>query len=70
MIKKGIILAGGTSSIDGLAEMVAARLGMPCSLANPFAKMSLSPRVNDSMLTADAPAMMIACGLALRSFEI
>ena len=65
-----IILAGGTSSIDGLAEMVAARLGMPCSLANPFAKMSLSPRVNDSILTADAPAMMIACGLALRSFEI
>lgn len=65
-----IILAGGTSSIEGLAEMVAARLGTPCSIANPFANMSLSSRVNDSNLTADAPAMMIACGLALRSFEV
>ena len=65
-----IILAGGTSSIEELAEMVAARLGTPCSIANPFANMSLSSRVNDSNLTADAPAMMIACGLALRSFEV
>ena len=65
-----IILAGGTSSIEGLAEMVAARLGTPCSIANPFANMSLSSRVNDSNLTADEPAMMIACGLALRSFEV
>ena len=64
-----IILAGGTSSIDGLAEMVAAKLGTPCSIANPFVQMSLSSRVNEANLTADAPAMMIACGLALRSFE-
>ena len=64
-----IILAGGTSSIDGLAEMVAAKLGTPCSIANPFLQMSLSSRVNEANLTADAPAMMIACGLALRSFD-
>jgi type IV pilus assembly protein PilM len=64
-----IILAGGTSSIDGLADMVAAKLGTPCSIANPFAKMSLSPKVNESNLGNDAPALMIACGLALRSFD-
>ena len=64
-----IILAGGTSSIFGLTEMISDRLETPCTVANPFAEMSLSSRVNNSILTADAPAMMIACGLALRSFE-
>ena len=64
-----IILAGGTSSIEGLAEMVAAKLGTPCSIANPFAKMSLSSKVNESNLSNDVSALMIACGLALRSFD-
>lgn len=64
-----IVLAGGTSSIDGLADMVAAKLGTPCSIANPFSKMTLSAKVNETNLTNDAPAMMIACGLALRSFD-
>ncbi len=64
-----IILAGGTSSIDGLADMVAAKLGTPCSIANPFTNMALSSKVNETNLANDAPAMMIACGLALRSFD-
>ncbi len=64
-----IILAGGTSSIEGLADMVAAKLGTPCSIANPFVKMSLSSKVNETNLSNDAPALMIACGLALRSFD-
>ncbi|MEK9824217.1 MAG: pilus assembly protein PilM [Pseudomonadales bacterium] len=64
-----IILAGGTSSIDGLSDMVAAKLGTPCTIANPFGNMTLSSRVNEANLAADAPALMIACGLALRSFD-
>jgi type IV pilus assembly protein PilM len=64
-----IILAGGTSSIDGLADMVAAKLGTPCSIANPFLHMTMSSKVNETNLSNDAPALMIACGLALRSFD-
>jgi len=64
-----IILAGGTSSIDGLADMVAAKLGTPCSIANPFLHMTMSSKVNEANLGNDAPALMIACGLALRSFD-
>jgi type IV pilus assembly protein PilM len=64
-----IILAGGTSSIEGLSEMVAAKLGTPTTIANPFLNMSLSSRVNEVNLHNDAPAMMIACGLAMRSFD-
>ena len=65
-----IILAGGTSSIEGLSEMVAAKLGTPTTIANPFVNMSMSSRVNEVNLHNDAPAMMIACGLALRSFDL
>jgi len=64
-----IVLAGGTSSIDGLAEMVEAKLGTRTLIANPFVNMSVAPKVQVDALANDAPAMMIACGLALRSFD-
>jgi len=64
-----IILAGGVSSMEGLAELVQEKLGTPATVANPFAEMSISSRVNAVALSSDAPAMMIACGLALRSFD-
>jgi type IV pilus assembly protein PilM len=38
-------------------------------VANPFCDMTLSSKVNAAALTSDAPALMIACGLALRSFD-
>ena len=64
-----IILAGGVGSMEGLPELVQEKLGTPTSVANPFANMSISSRVNAVALSSDAPAMMIACGLALRSFD-
>jgi type IV pilus assembly protein PilM len=63
-----IILAGGVASMGGLNELVQDKLGTPTSVANPFAQMSISPAVNAVALQDDAAAMMIACGLALRSF--
>ncbi|MDH4042492.1 MAG: pilus assembly protein PilM [Gammaproteobacteria bacterium] len=64
-----IILAGGVASMEGLADLVQEKLGTPATVANPFANMSVSPKVNAVALSSDAPAMMIACGLALRSFN-
>jgi len=64
-----IIMAGGVSYMEGLVDLVQERLGTPTAMANPFAEMSISPRVNAVALGSDAPAMMIACGLALRSFD-
>lgn len=64
-----IILAGGVSSMEGLEELVREKLATPTSVANPFAQMSISSSVNAVALGSDAPAMMIACGLALRSFD-
>jgi len=64
-----VILAGGTSSIIGLADLVQAKIGTPALIANPFVNMALSSRVSAAAITNDAPALMIACGLALRSFD-
>ena len=64
-----IVLAGGCASIPGIAEMVEEQLGVLTIVANPLANMSLSSRVQAQSLTQDAPALMIACGLALRSLD-
>lgn len=64
-----IILAGGTSSIIGLDQLTQEKLGISAIVANPFVNMTLSQKVNASMLNNDAPSLMIACGLAMRSFD-
>lgn len=64
-----VVLAGGCASIEGLGPMLEEQLGVPCVVANPLARMSLSPRVQAQSLAQDAPALMIAVGLALRSFD-
>lgn len=64
-----MILAGGCSSIPGLDKLVERDLGIPSYVANPFINMALSNRVKPQSLSNDTPAMMIACGLALRSFD-
>jgi type IV pilus assembly protein PilM len=64
-----IILAGGTSSISGLAEQVQDTIGTPTVVANPFVSMTLSQKVNATWLANDAPSLMIAAGLAMRSFD-
>ena len=64
-----VMLAGGCASIPGIAEMVEEQLGVSTTVANPLAQMTLGPRVQAHALAQDAPALMIACGLALRSFD-
>jgi type IV pilus assembly protein PilM len=64
-----IVIAGGCASIPGIGPMVEEQLGVPTLIANPLANMTLGPRVQAHALAQDAPALMIACGLALRSFD-
>jgi type IV pilus assembly protein PilM len=64
-----MLLAGGCAQIPGIEELVAARIGVPTMVANPFANMSLSSRVKPQLLANDAPSLMVSCGLALRSFD-
>ncbi len=64
-----ILLAGGVASMAGLVELVQERLGTRASVANPLARMSIASRVDVAALTNDAPSLVIACGLAMRSFD-
>jgi type IV pilus assembly protein PilM len=64
-----IVLAGGSASISGVDELIEAKLGVSTTVANPFTNMSIAPRIKAQVLSNDAPALMIACGLALRSFD-
>jgi len=64
-----IVLAGGCASIPGIDKLVEKNLGVPVYIANPFINMTLSNKIMPQILSDDAPTMMIACGLALRSFD-
>lgn len=64
-----IVLAGGCAAINGMDQVVEQHLGVGTVVANPIASMTVSPRVQAHALAADAQALLIACGLALRSFD-
>jgi len=64
-----IVLSGGCAMLEGLEEMVGQRTQVHTVVANPFASMALSSKIKPRQLTLDAPALMVACGLAMRRFD-
>ena len=62
-----MVLAGGSSVIPGLAERLARESAMQVVIANPFLRMRINSRIDVQTLASDAPAMVTACGLAMRS---
>ncbi|WP_026279590.1 MULTISPECIES: pilus assembly protein PilM [unclassified Thioalkalivibrio] len=61
-----VLLGGGCAAIPGVDEMLEETTSTPVSVANPFRGMALSRRINQQRFTNDAPALLTACGLALR----
>jgi type IV pilus assembly protein PilM len=64
-----IVLAGGCAALPGIDELVSKRAGVATVIANPFANMQASERIRPRTLAQDAPMLLVATGLALRSFE-
>ena len=64
-----VVLAGGCALLPGLDELVGKRAGVNAMVGNPFASMSVSDRIRPRQLAVDAPLLLIACGLAMRSFD-
>jgi type IV pilus assembly protein PilM len=55
--------------LPGLDELVAKRASVATVVGNPFASMQVADRIRPRQLAQDAPLLMIATGLAVRSFE-
>ncbi|NLO80901.1 MAG: pilus assembly protein PilM [Xanthomonadaceae bacterium] len=64
-----IVLAGGCAAIAGAAEAIQEATDTPTTVANPFSAMAVASSIRPQRLAEDAPALMVACGLALRSFD-
>lgn len=64
-----ILLAGGNANIPGLPKLLQQKLGYRVTTANPFLQMGFSPQVDIKKIENDASSLMMACGLALRSFD-
>jgi type IV pilus assembly protein PilM len=62
-----IVLAGGCASIAGLDAAVQSRTNIHAVVANPFNSMRMSAKIKPQQAALDAPALLIACGLAMRS---
>jgi len=63
-----IYLAGGCAQVDGLVDIIASRTRIASSVMSPFQGMQLGPSVREQQLRNEAPAYLVACGLALRRF--
>jgi type IV pilus assembly protein PilM len=64
-----ILLTGGSAVIPGLEDVVSTRTQVNTVVANPFANMAVNQRIQLKKLVADAPSLMVACGLAMRRFD-
>lgn len=64
-----ILLGGGTANTAGAVERINNETGITTRLANPFATLAKGPGVSSEQIARNGTAMLIACGLALRSFD-
>ncbi len=64
-----IVLAGGCAAIPAVDVMVQDRTQVNTVVANPFQGMSVGSKVKQQQAIIDAPALIIACGLAMRGVD-
>ena len=64
-----IVLAGGCAAIPAVDVMVQDRTQVNTIIANPFQSMSLGSKVKQQQVVIDAPALIVACGLAMRGVD-
>lgn len=63
-----LIVSGGSASIEGVEKLLSDELGIHTIIANPFNKMEFASTINEEKVAKVAPQLMVATGLALRSF--
>lgn len=64
-----VYLCGGVSGIEDLESIVGGEIGLETKIANPCIGMKVASKINPVKLEVDAPTLVKAVGLALRSLE-
>ena len=64
-----ILVCGGCASIPGAAERISEKMGTPAVIGNPFGQMKMSSRAKTQLTGSEPAALLVACGLSLRSFD-
>lgn len=65
-----IVLAGGCAAIPAVDVIVQDRTQVNTVVANPFHSMAINSKLKQPQVAIDAPALMIACGLAMRGLPL
>ena len=65
-----LFLAGGCALMPGLLDIVASRTRISSAVVSPFKGMQLGSGVRESQLRTEAPAYLVACGLAMRKAAV
>lgn len=63
-----VVISGGAATLPPLIETLQQDLGMEVEVFNPFSGMKVNPKLDQDQLAAIAPQLVIAAGLASRSF--
>ncbi|TKB46714.1 pilus assembly protein PilM [Thalassotalea mangrovi] len=64
-----LVVSGGSANLENIKELLTTELGIHTIIADPFNNMSISVDVDQIELAKVAPQLMVASGLALRSFS-
>ncbi|WP_207060594.1 type IV pilus assembly protein PilM [Motiliproteus sp. SC1-56] len=64
-----LLLMGGVAALPEIADTVTQELGVRTEIADPFRDMAIDSRINRGKFDIEASSLVLACGLALRSFE-
>ena len=64
-----LIVCGGCANIEGIDAKLGEAVGMPTIVGEPMGRMKVTSKAKAQGVDKDATALMIAFGLALRSFD-
>jgi type IV pilus assembly protein PilM len=64
-----ILVCGGCSSIPGVADLMASRIGIAAEKADPLGQITVTPLARSQGAQREANSLIVALGLALRNFD-
>jgi type IV pilus assembly protein PilM len=64
-----VYVSGGCAKVEGFLDLLQARLGLPVEMLDPFKNIAIGKGIDLDLLDEISPSMVVAVGLALRSFD-